>query len=117
MLDAHLFKIKEMTANPSPTRVLIDVREPHEFQAGAIPTAVNIPIASSPDALLMPAHEFEDKFEFDKPKADQEVVFYCKAGIRSHAAAEVARQAGYKKVGEYQGSWMDWVKNRGTEST
>ena len=92
---------------------MVDVREPSEFEGGAIPTAVNVPIASSPDALVMPAHEFEDKFGFEKPRVDQEVVFYCKAGVRSHAAAEVARQAGYPRVAEYRGSWLDWVKNGG----
>lgn len=36
------------------------------------------------------------------------MVFYCKAGIRSAAAAGLAKQFGYKNVGEYKGSWMDW---------
>jgi rhodanese-related sulfurtransferase len=40
-------------------------------------------------------------------------VFYCKAGVRSRAAAELARQAGWEKVGEYPGSWLDWEKNGG----
>lgn len=90
-----------------------DVREPAEYEAGFIPTAVNIPVGSAPDALFMPAHEFEDKFGFEKPKADQELVFYCKAGVRSSAAAGLARQVGYQKVGEYRGSWLEWSKNGG----
>lgn len=102
-----------MASNPSPDRVLVDVREPGEVEGGAIPTAINIPVSSAPDALLMPEEEFDDKFGFEKPRKDQEVVFYCKAGIRSRAAAEIARQAGYQKVGEYPGSWMDWIKNEG----
>lgn len=44
---------------------------------------------------------------------DTEVVFYCKSGVRSRAAAELARQAGFEQVGEYPGSWMDWVKKGG----
>lgn len=44
---------------------------------------------------------------------DKEVVFYCKSGVRSRAAAELARQAGYECVGEYPGSWLDWVKKGG----
>jgi rhodanese-related sulfurtransferase len=35
-------------------------------------------------------------------------VFFCKAGVRSKAAAELARQAGWGKTGEYKGSWLDW---------
>lgn len=48
-----------------------------------------------------------------KPTADQEVVFYCKAGVRSSAAAGLAQQAGYEKVGEYRGSWLDWAAKGG----
>jgi len=77
---------------------------------GAIPSAINLPIASAPDALTLPADEFEDRFGFQKPAAEQELVFYCKAGIRSSAAAQVAKEVGYKKVGEYRGSWDDWVR-------
>ena len=40
-------------------------------------------------------------------------MFYCKAGGRSAAAGGLAKQAGYEKVGEYRGSWLDWVKNGG----
>ncbi|THY55538.1 Rhodanese-like protein [Aureobasidium pullulans] len=105
--------IKQLTEQPSTDRVLIDVREPTEFEAGYIPTAINIPVGSAPDALFMPAHEFEDKFGFEKPTADQELVFYCKAGVRSSAAAELARQVGYKNVGEYRGSWSEWSKKGG----
>ena len=42
---------------------------------------------------------------------ESEVVLYCKAGVRSKAAAGMAKEAGYVKVGEYSGSWMDWERN------
>ena len=38
---------------------------------------------------------------------------YCKAGVRSRAAAELARQQGWVNVIEYEGSWLDWEKNGG----
>ena len=38
---------------------------------------------------------------------------YCKAGVRSRAAAGLAREGGWEKVSEYQGSWLDWVGNGG----
>lgn len=94
----------------APDKILIDVREPGEFEAGAIPRAINLPIVSAPEALCLPEDEFEDRFGFRKPPKDAEVVFYCKAGIRSAAAAQLALQQGYSKVGEYPGSWVDWVK-------
>lgn len=74
---------------------------------------MNIPIKSSPDALFLPAEEFEDRFGFEKPSQENEVVFYCRSGVRSSAAAELARQSGYEKVGEYRGSWLDWEKQEG----
>lgn len=63
--------------------------------------------------MFLPADEFEDRFGFEKPSADKEVVFYCKSGVRSSAAANLAQQIGYKKIGEYRGSWLDWEKNGG----
>jgi rhodanese-related sulfurtransferase len=89
------------------------VREPAEFAANSIPTALNIPVASQPDALLLPPDEFEDRFGFQKPPLDKEVVFYCKAGVRSSAAAQIAKQGGYLLVGEYRGSWLDWERRGG----
>lgn len=89
------------------------MREPHEYEANTIPTAINIPIASQPDALLLPAEDFQDAFGFAKPPAAKEIVMFCKAGVRSAAAASIARQAGYQNVGEYKGSWNDWVAKGG----
>ncbi|KAI9707000.1 MAG: hypothetical protein M1820_004588 [Bogoriella megaspora] len=107
--------IQSLSQSPSPSRILIDVREPSEFEPGHIPSAINIPITSQPDALLLPPEEFEDKFGFEKPDTGKEIVFYCKAGVRSSAAAKLALQGGYERVGEYRGSWMDWVGNGGKE--
>ena len=74
---------------------------------------MNIPITSKPDSFHITAEEFEDRFGFERPAKDQEVVFYCKAGVRSRAAAELAKQAGWNSVAEYSGSWLDWEKNGG----
>ncbi|KAI9877846.1 MAG: hypothetical protein M1830_002649 [Pleopsidium flavum] len=103
-----------MVAHPSPDRILIDVREPSELAStGRIPSSINIPISSHPDAFFLPADEFEDQFGFEKPDEGKEVVFYCKAGVRSRAAAGMALQGGYERVGEYGGSWVEWVGSGG----
>jgi rhodanese-related sulfurtransferase len=106
-VQAHL-------SNPSTDRILIDTREPSELQAtGTIPGSINIPITSKPDAFFISPEEFEDRMGFERPGKEKEVVFYCKAGVRSRAAAELARQAGWERVGEYSGSWLDWEKRGG----
>lgn len=107
---------------PSPTQkpILVDVREPAELTStGIIPSAVAVPLASQPDALFLSPEEFETRFGFPKPGVQEgetgDVVFYCKAGVRARTAAQLALQAGYdpKRVGVYDGSWLDWVDNGG----
>ncbi|RAH73431.1 rhodanese-like domain-containing protein [Aspergillus aculeatinus CBS 121060] len=121
------------SANPSSPQkplILIDVREPAELNAtGIIPTAVNVPLASQPDALFLTPDEFETRFGFPKPGVEEgslavtdtagaaapEIVFYCKAGVRARAAAQLAVQAGYDaaRIGVYEGSWLDWADRGG----
>lgn len=92
-----------------PKIVLVDVREPSEFAEGHIPHAVNIPYKSLPGALDLSPEEFEEHFGFEKPGLDKELVFYCLGGVRSTAAEELASNFGYKKRGNYVGSWEDWI--------
>jgi rhodanese-related sulfurtransferase len=126
-------QIKDLISKPSKDRILIgtlallilqaifyktkfikDTREPSELQdTGRIPTALNIPITSQPDSFFISEEEFEDRFGFDRPPKDKEVVFYCKAGVRCRAAAQLARQGGWERTGEYAGSWLDWAAKGG----
>lgn len=92
----------------------LDTREPGELQdTGRIPGAINIPVTTSPDGFFLPDEEFEDRFGFARPSQDTEVIFYCKAGVRSRAAASLAKEAGWTRVGEYPGSWKDWSEKGG----
>ncbi|TVY21401.1 Mitochondrial thiosulfate sulfurtransferase RDL2 [Lachnellula arida] len=101
--------VQKLSTNPSPSRILIDTREPGELKSsGTIPGALNIPVVSQADSWFITPEEFEDRYGFERPGKDVEVVFFCKAGVRSKTAAELARQAGWGKVGEYKGSWLDW---------
>ncbi|KAF2450948.1 Rhodanese-like protein [Karstenula rhodostoma CBS 690.94] len=109
--------VLSLVENPNDSTLLIDVREPAEFAANSIPTSLNVPITSQPDALLLSEEDFEDRFGFQKPPREKMVVFFCKAGVRSSAAAQLAKLAGYTKVGEYRGSWLDWERNGGPGTT
>lgn len=96
--------------------MLIDVRTPKEIEAtGRIPTARNVPITAHPHAFHLPPDDFEEAFGFRLPedRTKDEVIFYCKAGVRSHAAAGLAQEAGWARVGEYGGSWVDWESRGG----
>lgn len=108
-------EMQSLSSSPSSTKIIIDVREPSEvLGTGRIPGSKNLPISSSPDSFFMNAEDFEDKFGWERPGEDVEVVFYCKAGVRSNAAARLAGQAGFGgKIGEYPGSWVDWAAKGG----
>ncbi|ETI19573.1 hypothetical protein G647_09407 [Cladophialophora carrionii CBS 160.54] len=107
--------VQSLSSAPSPNRILIDVREPSELQAtGKIPNSKNLPITSAADGFFLPADEFEERFGFEKPGKEDEVIFYCKAGVRSRAAARLASQAGFGgTVGEFPGSWVEWSDKGG----
>ncbi|KAK8091154.1 thiosulfate sulfurtransferase TUM1 [Apiospora phragmitis] len=103
-------EIQSLPSTKPKTVTLIDVREPSELAStGRVPGAVNIPITTSPDSFHISEEEFAGRFGFARPDPQEdEVVFYCKAGVRSRAAAGIAREAGWRKVGEYPGSWVEW---------
>ncbi|KAL4929475.1 rhodanese-like domain-containing protein [Aspergillus undulatus] len=112
-------------SSPQKSLILVDVREPAEMKGtGVIPSAVAVPLASQPDALFLTPEEFETRFGYPKPGAEKDkskgkgkgdIVFYCKAGVRARAAAQLAVQAGYdvERIGVYEGSWLDWAQNGG----
>ncbi len=89
--------------------ILIDVRERDELAAGMAQGARWYPtssIQSDPDAYR--------KFIASLP-ADQTLVFYCAAGRRAGAAAEIARKDLGRKTGNL-GGFKDW-KGAGLPAT
>jgi rhodanese-related sulfurtransferase len=77
---------------------VVDVREPHEFTAGHIPNAVNMP-TSSFDPTRLPQ---------GKP-----IVLICQAGGRSRNALMKARAIGRKDVRHFAGGMNGWRSHNG----
>jgi len=75
--------------------VLIDVREPHEFQICRIPGSQLIPLGELPKRLN----------ELD-PNAD--IVAHCKSGGRSQKAVDLLKQNGFKHVRNLTGGILAW---------
>ena len=73
--------------------VLVDVREPHEYQGGHVPGAVNHPLSTFDPANLTQG----------KP-----VVLICQAGGRSGKALRQALSAGRQDVRHYPGGMNGW---------
>ena len=75
--------------------VLLDVREPHEFQICRIPGSVLIPLGDLPKRVN----------ELD---SSREIVAHCKMGGRSAKAVEFLRQSGFKNVRNMKGGILAW---------
>jgi 3-mercaptopyruvate sulfurtransferase SseA len=56
--------------------------------------------------------DFQKKYGFEKPRKDQMLVVYCKAGVRAQKAMDIAKQLGYPQVRNYRGSWLDWTSSQ-----
>ncbi len=75
--------------------VLIDVREPHEYQIARIPGAKLIPLGELPKRLN----------ELD-PDAD--IVAHCRSGARSQKAVDLLKQSGFKHARNMTGGILAW---------
>jgi adenylyltransferase/sulfurtransferase len=75
--------------------LLLDVREPHEYQIASIPTAQLIPLGELPKRM----HELT---------AAVEIVAHCKSGVRSAKAVELLQQSGFKRVRNMKGGILAW---------
>ena len=54
-----------------------------------------------------------EREEEEEGKGVEEVIFYCKAGVRSRAAARMAREWVGIKAGDMQGGWVEWESKGG----
>ena len=75
--------------------VLLDVREPHEFQICRIPGSILIPLGDLPKRVS----------ELD---SSAEIVAHCKMGGRSAKAVDFLRQSGFKRVRNMKGGILAW---------
>ncbi len=78
--------------------LLLDVREPHEYEIASIEGARLIPLGELPERL----RELDDHAE---------IVTHCHHGARSLKALEILRAAGFSKVRSLKGGIDAWAVN------
>jgi molybdopterin/thiamine biosynthesis adenylyltransferase/rhodanese-related sulfurtransferase len=76
---------------------VLDVREPDEYQEGALLGAVHIPRG-----------HLEAQIENRLIDKDQPVVVYCAGGVRSAFAARTLQELGYREVVSLEGGFGRW---------
>jgi sulfur-carrier protein adenylyltransferase/sulfurtransferase len=78
--------------------LLVDVREPNEYEINRIPGAV-----------LIPKNEFLTGAAFERLPQDKQVVLHCKSGVRSAEALAVLKGAGFADSVHVGGGIAAWV--------
>lgn len=87
--------LKKLVDEPNDGRVLVDVREPGEYQAEHIPGVV-----------LIPAGDIPNVYErFDKEK---QYIFICRSGRRSQYVCKFLTDNGFTGVTNYHGGMLEW---------
>ena len=90
-------EVKKMSDESQPF-VLIDVREPHEYDICNIPGAKLIPLGEVPKRM----HELNS--------AD-EIVVHCRSGVRSAKAVEFLMQAGFRRIYNLKSGVLAWARD------
>ncbi|MBC5824505.1 MAG: molybdopterin-synthase adenylyltransferase MoeB [Candidatus Eremiobacteraeota bacterium] len=75
---------------------LVDVREDRELEICALPYTTQIPVGQLSHRIV----------ELDR---EAETVVYCRSGVRSAAAANLLRGAGFRHVRNLEGGILAWI--------
>jgi adenylyltransferase/sulfurtransferase len=78
--------------------VLVDVREPVEYDINKVPGSV-----------LIPKGDFLNGSALERLPSDKQIVMYCKTGVRSAEALAIVKGAGYADAVHVGGGVVAWV--------
>jgi sulfur-carrier protein adenylyltransferase/sulfurtransferase len=101
LLNAAKAEIREIDPNDVAARLdhftLLDVREPEEYEQGAVPGAVHLPRGN-----------LEFSIEGRLPDKDAPIAVYCAGGVRSAFATKTLQDLGYSDVVSIIGGFNKW---------
>jgi molybdopterin/thiamine biosynthesis adenylyltransferase/rhodanese-related sulfurtransferase len=79
--------------------LLVDVREPAEYE-----------IVRIPDSTLIPKGEILSGQALASLPQDRQIVLYCKSGVRSAEALAALKGAGFSNAVHLQGGVLSWIR-------
>jgi len=91
----HMLKERDERARDF---VLVDVREPNEYEINKVPGSV-----------LIPKGEFLNGNALEQLPSDKQIVMYCKTGARSAETLAIVKGAGYADAIHVGGGVVAWV--------
>jgi molybdopterin/thiamine biosynthesis adenylyltransferase/rhodanese-related sulfurtransferase len=91
----HMLKERE---EGSRDFVLVDVREPNEYEINHIPGSV-----------LIPKGDFLNGSALEQLPSDKQIVMHCKTGVRSAETLAIVKGAGYADAVHVGGGVVAWV--------
>ena len=101
LLNAAKAEITEIDAHEVAARLdhftVLDVREPDEYEQGAVPGAVHVARGN-----------LEFSIEGRLPDKDAPIAVYCAGGVRSAFAARTLQELGYRDVVSVIGGFNKW---------
>ena len=94
--QANVVDVHEAQRRQASGALLVDVREPSEWQQGHAPDAVLVPLGSLLDRIA------------EIPR-DRDVLLICRSGNRSGTAQRRLQQAGFERVFNVSGGMNAWA--------
>jgi thiosulfate/3-mercaptopyruvate sulfurtransferase len=114
---ASLDEVRQASLKAGEDVILIDSREerrylgieePIDKKCGHIPGAINKPwMLGLTNGIYKPASEQKERFSDVSP--DQEIIVYCGSGVTATPNFLALKEAGYRNVKLYPGSFSDWI--------
>ncbi len=112
LVEEALTRVKEVTPwdfgrryQSGDVPLLLDIREPSEFDALRIPGSINVP-----RGILEPSCEWDYDETVPELAAgrEREIVVICRSGKRSVLAADVMQQMGFSNIASLQLGIRGW---------
>ncbi|MFB6091477.1 MAG: sulfurtransferase [Haloquadratum sp.] len=100
--------------------VIVDTREPQEYDEGHLPGAVNLDwreLVDDETRGLKPESELREILAAAGVTPDRRVLLYCNTARRISHTYVVLRSLGYEDVGFYEGSLTEWTDRGGPVET
>ena len=96
MMAIDEISVNELTTLVENGSLVVDVREPDEYESGHIPGAILVPLST----VLSNTSEFE---------SDETVYVVCRSGGRSMQVCEMLHDVGISNVVNVAGGTIGWI--------